>query len=210
MGFLERLSSTIAAKANAALAAIEDPRQSLDYEFEQQRDRLGEIERGIVEVMTSRKRIEAQCIKTRMQITGLDIDARTALDEKRTDAARHILARKIAMQKNLLEMDAAIDMINDQGSGLMQYRSDLQIDLDALSAKRSILKAQYSAADAKIKMHEASMIMGKGTDNLGLQLARAEDLIDYMSARAEALDELSPINHATDEEIEAELEKLRK
>jgi phage shock protein A len=208
MGFLERLSSTIATKANAVLSMLEDPNQSLDYVIDQQRSSLHEMGQGIVDVVTARKRLEIQCVNVRDQIAELETAARLATDDV---IARPVIARKLAMQKNLQYMEVVIEDIKVRETDLKQSRNLLQIELDQLDAKRGSLRAIYSASEAKIKMGEASEDFGKGIGTLGLILARAEDRVEEIQARASAVEELAGREDlVTDAEIEAELVKLRK
>jgi phage shock protein A len=208
MGFLERLSSTIATKANAVLSMLEDPQQSLDYIFEQQRANLSEMDQGILEVVTARKRLENRCAKDRDVIKLLEKDAQDAPDDI---VARRIVARKLAMEKNLHYMEAMIEDIKFREIDLKESRNTLQIELDQLGMKRGVLRAQYSASDAKIKMGEASTDFGKSIGNLSLILARAEDRVEETQAHADAINELSgKDDQVTDADIEAELAKLRK
>jgi phage shock protein A len=53
-----------------------------------------------------------------------------------------------------------------------------------------VIKAQYSAAEAQVRITEAATGIGREMDNTGLAIQRAKDKTEQMQARASALDEL--------------------
>ena len=55
-GLIERMSLVIKSKLNKLLDRAEDPAETLDYSYEQQRQLLQNVKRGIADVATSKKR----------------------------------------------------------------------------------------------------------------------------------------------------------
>jgi phage shock protein A len=53
-----------------------------------------------------------------------------------------------------------------------------------------VIKAQYSAAEAQVRIGEAATGIGREMDNTGLAIQRAKDKTEQMQARASAIDEL--------------------
>ena len=60
MSVFQRLSMIFKSKANKALDAAEDPRETLDYSYQKQLELLQKVRRGVADVATSRKRLELQ------------------------------------------------------------------------------------------------------------------------------------------------------
>ncbi|CAN5342804.1 hypothetical protein BH18ACT12_BH18ACT12_22800 [soil metagenome] len=53
-----------------------------------------------------------------------------------------------------------------------------------------MIKAQYSAAEAQVRIGEAATGIGREMENTGLAIDRAKDKTEQMQARASAIDEL--------------------
>ena len=60
-------------KVNALLDRYEDPREALDYSYTKQLEMLNNLRRSIVEVVTSKKRLEMQKLKL---FDGAEFDAK--------------------------------------------------------------------------------------------------------------------------------------
>ena len=88
MGLFSRAMTLIKTKINDLLERSEDPRQTLEYSYERQRELLQQVRRGLVEVATSKARLELQAQKIRDQVPKLDDQARRALAAGREDLAR--------------------------------------------------------------------------------------------------------------------------
>ena len=68
MGLFSRAMTLIKTKINDLLERSEDPRQTLEYSYERQRELLQQVRRGLVEVATSKARLELQAQKVRDQV----------------------------------------------------------------------------------------------------------------------------------------------
>jgi phage shock protein A len=76
MGMLSRMSTVVKSKMNRLLDKAEDPRETLDYAYEKQMDMLRNVKRGVVEMVTTKRRLELQAAKVQESITKLDSQAR--------------------------------------------------------------------------------------------------------------------------------------
>src|SRR6201990_2736200 len=94
MSLMKRMSLIFRAKANKALDAAEDPRETLDYSYQRQVDMLTKVRRGVADVATSRKRVELQLNQLKTQSDKLTEQAQKALSMGREDLAREALTRK--------------------------------------------------------------------------------------------------------------------
>ena len=60
MGMLSRMSTIVKSKMNRILDSAEDPRETLDYSYEKQLEMLRNVKRGVVEMVTAKRRIQQQ------------------------------------------------------------------------------------------------------------------------------------------------------
>src|SRR6202046_1847980 len=94
MGVMKRVSLVFKSKANKALDRMEDPRETLDYSYQQQLELLQKVRRGVADVATSRKRVELQINQLQQSSDKLDKQARDALGAGRGGLARGGVTRK--------------------------------------------------------------------------------------------------------------------
>jgi len=66
-----RIATLFRVKANKALDRAEDPREMLDYSYEQQLEMVQKVRRGLADVATSRKRVELQVIQLQLSAGAL-------------------------------------------------------------------------------------------------------------------------------------------
>ena len=213
MGFLDRMSTVVQAKMNKIMDKIEDPRETLDVSYEKQLQLLQNVKRGVAEVTTSKKRIELQKAKLQMSIDKLDSQAKEAIQADREDLARKALENKALLIAQSNALDQQIADLNDQQQKLMAAESRLATKVEAFRTKKETIKAQYSAADAQVKITESVTGISEEMADVGMAVQRAEEKTENMKARSAALDELLESGTLTDlsggDEIENELAKVK-
>src|SRR5215469_2953837 len=97
MSIIGRITTLFQVKANKALDRAEDPREMLDYSYEQQLEMVQRVRRGLADVATSRKRVELQLTQLQQSADKLQDQARQALGAGREDLAREALTRRAAV-----------------------------------------------------------------------------------------------------------------
>ena len=162
-GLMSRFTTLFKVKANKALDRAEDPGETLDYSYQKQLEMLQKVKRGVADVVTSKKRLQLQTAKLEESIVKLDGQARQALAANREDLARTALERKTLIQGQLQGLDSQI---------------------------AQLVKAQYSAAEAQVRIGEATTGLGEEMSDVGMALTRAQDKTEQMQARAAAVNEL--------------------
>jgi len=80
-----RLSKLIRAKISKLLDRAENPGETLDYAYEKQLEQIQVIRKGIVDVVTAKKRLQTHAATLERQVQKLDIQARTAIRVGRDD-----------------------------------------------------------------------------------------------------------------------------
>ena len=213
MGFLERMSVVVQAKMNKIMNRIEDPREILDVSYEKQLQLLQNVKRGVAEVTTSKKRLELQKAKLQMNIDKLDGQAKEAISASREDLARKALESKALMQAQLNTLERETKELNDQQLKLQAAETRLATKVEAFRTKKETIKAQYTAADAQVKITESVTGISEEMADVGLAVQRAEEKTEDMKARSAALDELLESGTLTDysggDEIESELARVK-
>jgi phage shock protein A len=189
-GLIERMSLVIKSKLSRLLDRAEDPGETLDYSYEQQRVLLQNVKRGIADVATSKKRLQLQSDKLEASLVRLDSQAREALAAGREDLARQALERKTLAQEQLQDLDRQVEQLDAQQQKLAASEKQLGAKIEAFRSQKEVIKAQYSAAEAQVRIGEAATGIGEQMADTGLAIDRARDKTEQMQARAGAVEEL--------------------
>src|SRR5258708_17032909 len=214
MSVMKRVSLIFRAKANKALDKFEDPRETLDFSYQQQVEMLTKVRRGVADVATSRKRVELQMNQLQKQVQTKESQARTALGQGREDLARAALEQKAGLQSQYQGLQSQYQGLQEQEEKLTLASQRLQTQVDAFRTRKETIKATYTAAEAQTRINEAFSGISEEMGDVGLAIQRAEDKTAQMQARAGAIDELlasgaleDHVSGGTDY-IQAELDKL--
>ncbi len=215
MGLIERTSTMIKAKINKILGKFEDPRETLDYSYEKQVELLQNVKRGVAEVTTSKKRLELQKVKLEENIKKLDDQAREAVTAGREDLARIALERKSTSQAEITSLTSQIADIKNQQDKLVATEKRLSAKIESFRSTKETIKAQYSAAEAQVKITESVSGISEEMSDVGMAVQRAKDKTENMKARASALDELveagtlEDVTGGSQDDIDRELSKIK-
>lgn len=215
MGLIDRTSTIIQSKINKILGKFEDPRETLDYSYEKQVELLQNVKRGVAEVTTSKKRLELQKMKLEENIKKLDDQAREALKAGREDLAKIALERKSASQAEIGSLTLQIADIKNQQDKLVATEKRLSAKIESFRSTKETIKAQYSAAEAQVKITESVSGISEEMSDVGMAVQRAKDKTENMKARASALDELvdsgtlDDVTGGSQDDIDRELSKIK-
>lgn len=227
MSLISRFFHLIAAKFNAFLGRAENPDEMLDYSYEQMLQQQQKVKRGIADVVTAKKRIEFQTTKLESNAVKLDTQAKQALLANREDLARLALERKAFVRQQLQTMTGQVAHLQEQQDKLVAGEQRLDTKIAAFRTEKEVIKANFTAAEAQVRIGEAATGIGKDMEHTGLAIQRARDRTDQMTARANALDELTAAGSledftsfdskldrelaeiSRDGEIDADLKRLR-
>jgi phage shock protein A len=190
VSFFSRLKMIFQAKANKALDAAEDPRETLDLSYEKQTELLTKVRRGVADVATSKKRLELQADKLQLSVGTLEQQAAQALQAGREDLARTALERKAGVQAQLESINAQKVQLQAEQDKLVAAEQKLESKIESFRVRKETIKAQYTAAEAQTKIGEAFSGISEDMADVGMAMDRAEDKVQTMQARAGAIDEL--------------------
>lgn len=213
MGMMGRFMTIVKAKASKLLDRAEDPRETLDYSYEKQLEMLQKVRRGVADVATAKKRLELQSAKLEQSVTKLDGQARQAVAVGKEDLARIALERKKGVQLQLQDLDAQRVQLQGEQDKLVMAEQRLTSKVEAFRTKKETIKAQYTAAEAQVKIGEAVSGVSEDMADVGMAIDRAEQKTETMRARAGAIDELIESGTLTDltsssDSIDRELEMV--
>ncbi len=190
MSLFQRAHDVVAAKANKAIDAAENPNEMLDYSYEQMLDHITKVRQALVDIAASRKRIELQEQQLQQSANHLNDQAKAALAQGKEDLAREALARKATAQQQIDQMEPQHQELTEQEQKLEQTLSQLQQRVNTFRSQKEVMKAQYTAAQASASVNEEAAGISKSFGDTGAALQRAQDKIANMQARAGAMDEL--------------------
>ncbi|HEV2583874.1 MAG TPA: PspA/IM30 family protein [Ktedonobacteraceae bacterium] len=190
MGIFSRLATFFHIKINSALDKAEDPGQVLDYSYSKQLEQLQQLRRSIAEVVTNEKRLEMQQSQQLEKVNRLDGQAMQALQANREDLARMALQRKEAMLVEINNYEQQIAQLRAQEERLVSMERTLSARIDAFRTQKEMVKAQYNAAQAQVKINETVTGISQEMNEMNMAMQRTQDKVLTMQARAEAMNTL--------------------
>ena len=212
MGMLSRMSTIVKSKMNRVLDQAEDPRETLDYAYDKQMEQLRNVKRGVIEMVTTKRRLELQASKVQENIAKLDTQARKAIEVGRDDLARLALERKQSSIAELDGLDQQVAGLELEQEKLTQAEQRLRAKVQAFRTKKEIIKAQYSAAQAQVRIGAALSGVSEEMGDISLAVERAETKTETLRAKAGAIDELAVAGVLDDgsgrDDIDSQLNQL--
>ncbi len=214
-GLIARTMTIIKAKYSKLLDKNENPNEVLDYSYEQQLQQLQNVKRGIADVATAKKRLEMQYNTMEQQAEKLDGQAKAALQANREDLAREALTRKAAVQDQLQGIMQSGQQLEAQQQKLVESEKALAAKIEQFRTQKEVIKAQYSAAEAQVRIGEAATGISSEMSDVGLAVQRAKDKTESMQARADAIGELTAAGALEDftspgDDIDRQLKEIQK
>lgn len=226
---MSRLWFIVKAKFAKLVDRAEDPRETLDYSYDQQLALARQVKQGITEVVTAKKRVELTASRRREQLLTLEAQARQAVEAGREDLARVALARKAEAQDELRTLEGQAQELEAQQQALVARERELRERIERFRSEKEVLKARYSTAEAMVHIGEATTGIGQGLSEAGRAIERAREKTEQLQAKALAVDELMAAGTLTDQlapgdtpvdrelaqlsrsaSVEADLERLRR
>ena len=190
MGIFSRFINLIRIRANSALDKAEDPGQVMDYSYSKQLEQLQQLRRSIADVVTNEKRLEMQQKETEAKVNKLGEQARQALLVNREDLARLALQRKENLVSQLNSYEQQIAQLKAQEERLITMERNVSTRIETFRTQKEMVKAQYNAAQAQVKINEAITGISQEMTEMNLAMQRAQDKVLNMQARANALETL--------------------
>lgn len=213
MGFANRLSNLVRQKTCNLFDRFENPVQSLDYSFEKHKEMITNLRREVAEVTSAKKRLEIQKGKLLDTINTINEQARRAVEYNRDNIARHMLERKNLILMQIQKLDKQIAYLDSERNKLQKLENNLAVKVEELRTRIEIIKAQYSTAEAQVRIKESVTGVLDEVSDLGIALRKAEEKLEKLKAKSQALDEMIDtgmlIDYTSNEDkIEKELQSI--
>jgi phage shock protein A len=213
LGLTNRITTLLKQKVNTLLDKYEDPKEALDYSYRSQIETMNKLRKSLAEVATAKTRLQMQKTKLVENIRTLDEESRRAIDQDREDLAKLALERKNSNMLQLQNLDKQIVDMQTQQDKLEQTEKRLSTKVEEFRSKKEVIKAQYTAAEAQVRIKENLTGISEEMADVGVAMNKAEDKTEQMKAKAQALDEMIDSGVLTDytsnkDDIEGELEKM--
>ena len=190
MGFANRLSTFVRQKTYYLIDKFENPVENLEYSFEKHKESISSLRRDIAELLSAKKHLQVQRDKLRDATQVLDHQAHLAIEYNNESLARHILERKNLNLMQLQKLDKQIASLDAEKNKLQQIEKSLTAKVDEIKARIAIIKAQYSAAESEVRIKESITGVLNEVSDLRVALKKAEDKLEKMKARSDALDQM--------------------
>jgi len=190
MGIWSRVRLLLNTEVSSALDQAEDPRQVLDYAYNQQQQLLITLRRGLVDVATSKQQLEHQARRLETRIPQLDDQARRAVEAGRDDLARVALERKRLALSEVEGLTKQIAEVESDKQRLADQERTLQVRVEQFRTHREVVSARYTAAEAEVRLKESLAGVSGELAELSMAVGRAEEKADRLQARARAIDSL--------------------
>ena len=190
MSLWTRIRLLLTTRVSSALDQAEDPRQVLDYAYNQQQQLLITLRRGLVDVATAKEQLAQQVRRLETRLPHLDDQARRAVTAGRDDLARVALERK---RLALAEMDGLHQQVAEVEADKQRLAAQeraLQVRIEQFRTHREVVSARYSAAEAEVRIKESLAGVSGELAELGMAVGRAEEKAERLQARARAIDTL--------------------
>ncbi|MFD0849161.1 phage shock protein PspA [Sphingosinicella xenopeptidilytica] len=214
MGIFSRTRDIIAANVTDLLDRAEDPAKMI-------RMIIMEMEETLVEVRASAARTIADQKEMRRTIMKLDQaqatwaeKAELALSKGREDLAKAALLEKQKMSGNGAQLQAEVDLLDEQ---LSHYEGDIQkleSKLREARTRQSALLSRLETANNRVRMR--SLLRGPKVDEAFSRFDVLERRVDYAEGQVDALAlgetrslEMQIADLRTDDAVEAELAALK-
>jgi phage shock protein A len=213
MSLLGRISFRIRAWMNALLNRTADPAAELDYSYEQLREELQDINRGIATVTTQKKRLEMHRERLQASVEKHDEQVREAVRQDRDDLATRALEKKHATSDQLVDLGDQIERLQATQDALVERQVGLRGRIEGFRTRKETMKARYEAAEASARVAEAFTGVGGEMADVNRAIERATERTEKMEARAAALEELEATGALDDvpedgDEIDRELDRI--
>src|SRR5256885_1505134 len=205
-GLMERTMTLIKAKWSKLLDRAEKPTETLDYSYERQLELLQNVNRGVADVVTAKKRLQLQTQTLEQNVLKLDTQARQAVSQGREDLARQALERKSAVQQQLQGLDGQIKQLEAQQQRLVASEQQLSARVEAFRSEKEVIKAQYSAAEAQLRIGEAAPGNGEQMSEPGVAILLP---LRHEGPEGAALVAVDPVDGVAVPELGLELERGR-
>jgi phage shock protein A len=214
MSIFGRIADLFQAKTHKLLNSLEDPNDTLDLSYEKMLAGLQDTKRHLADVVAQQQSLHRQIEKQEAEVAEAEGDARMAVSCGRDDLARAALVHKQDALHKRQALDEALAAITPQVQKLVDYQRKLAARIDLFRTQKEVMKTTFTAAQAQVKVTESLTGIGDRLGGTGDALRRANEKVDGMRDKADAMDHMLQSGVLTDQfddrsATQRELEAMR-
>ena len=186
MGILTRFTDIISANFNALLDKAEDPAKLVDQYLRKANSELAEVKKETAGVMAEESRTRRLVEENEKNIAKYTELARKAILAGNEDDAKVFLTKKQEIEAIGASLKLTYAVANENAVKMRQMHDKLVKDINALNAKKQMIKATAAVANAKNRVEEMSSSgMGEGALSAFKRMeAKADRMLDEANARS--------------------------
>ena len=152
----KRINLIVKAKVAKMIDDNNDHTMVLDTSYAQQVASLQNMKRSLTVLVMSKKRIERQRDILHAKYTELETAARNALIAGDEPLARRELERRFNIKHDLDTLNVQLAELETNLDQMVANEQKLGSRVSAFGTRKQILAAQYSAAEARVRITEAT------------------------------------------------------
>ncbi len=221
MAILERFNDIIKSNINALLDKMEDPSKMIDQYLTEMMEDLAEVKRETAGVMADETRTKRMVDENQEEVDKYADFAKKALVAGKEDDARVFIGKKQQLESAGAGLKTAYAAAHENAKKMRQMHDKLSTDIEALNARREMIKAKVSIAKTQEKLNEVASSVEETQEAMSAfsrMEAKANKMFDEANAMAELNEE--PIDAAKELEekyakqgtptVDDEMDKLKK
>ena len=201
---LRRYAGSLRKSLDSLLAPAVDPRQAFAGAYERQRELLGQAQRALLDLATTRGQLEARARTIEVQLPLHQQQARRALAAGQEDLARVTLRRRLVATAELRALEQHVRELQHKEQTLALHEQRLAAQLEAFEARVKLIAASYSAVEAQVRIGDAFDGVSTEMSDLSHALALVEQQTEYLHTHTAGFED-----SVEDALIDAEIAALR-
>ena len=149
-----RIRTIVSSRMTTIIDRFEDPRETLNHTYEESREELNRVKKGIVDLVAAKYELLQRREEQFSEVSKCEMQAGRALDASREDLATLALSRKLEATSLLSSLDEDIANLEREQANLCSTEMQLSRRLLQFHTEKEILKANYSAAEAQANVSQ--------------------------------------------------------
>ncbi|NWQ42416.1 PspA/IM30 family protein [Bacillus sp. EB106-08-02-XG196] len=217
MGIFKRVKTITKAEINGLLDGMEDPIAMLNEYSRELEQEILKGQKALSQQYLVEKKQAALLLETEELIAKRTRQAKLAIEQEEDTIAKLAVQEKLLHEKQFTLYQQQLEAIKEQTQILVEKLNQLKETYNELQHKKILLASRANVAQTIKQIQKATVSFQ--TDNIARGVARAEERIMLMEAQVQAGSQFSsPLaqhdavfqNYVREEELEKELEKLKR
>ena len=189
MGILLRLFNLFRANANDMLDKAEDPEKMLQQTLSDFEVQKRKAKQQMTEALALQKRFERDTEKEYKEAEKWEQKAILAVQNEKDDLAKEALTRKKEHTFRAADFEKQLEMHRSNAEALRSSYQTMEDKIDEIKRKKGLLSVKQKQAEAQEQIFLTMEGLGD-TSGAMETIARVEEKVENMQARAEAYQEI--------------------